>query len=95
VLGTRERPCSHRPCWEPENGRARTTRAGNQRTAVPVPPMQGTKEPAGLLWRTRPGTPTAGPVDGNPGVRECQAGLGRPFVTDPSSVTDRRSEFIV
>jgi hypothetical protein len=40
-------------------------------------------------------------VGGNPGVqgarpvfRECRAGPGRPFVTDPSSVTDRRSEFI-
>jgi hypothetical protein len=40
-----------RPCWEPENGRARSTRAGDQRA-------------------------------------------GRPSVTDPSSVTDRRSEFI-
>jgi hypothetical protein len=80
---------------EPENGRARIARVGNQRTAVLVPPMQGTRELAGLLWRTRPGTPTAGPVGGNPGVWECQAGPGRPFVTDPSSVTDGRSEFIV
>jgi hypothetical protein len=30
----------------------------------------------------------------NPGVRECRAGPGRPSVTDPSSVTDGRSEFI-
>jgi hypothetical protein len=31
VLGTRERPCPHRPCWEPENGRARSARTGDQR----------------------------------------------------------------
>jgi hypothetical protein len=27
-------------------------------------------------------------------IRECRAGPGRPSVTDPSSVTDGRSEFI-
>jgi len=31
-----------------------------------------------------------GPVGENPRVRECWAGLGRPSVTDPSSVTDGR-----
>jgi hypothetical protein len=31
VLGTRERLCSHHPCWEPENGHARSTHAGDQR----------------------------------------------------------------
>jgi hypothetical protein len=36
VLGIRERPCLHRPCW-------------NQRMAMPVPLVQGTREPAGLL----------------------------------------------
>ncbi len=35
---------------------------------------------------------TAGSIGGNPGVRECQAGAGRPSVMDPSSVTDERSE---
>ncbi len=35
VLGTRERPCPHRPCWEPENGRARSTRAGDRRAGRP------------------------------------------------------------
>jgi hypothetical protein len=38
-----------RPCWEPENDRARTARAENQRTVVLVLPMRGTREPAGLL----------------------------------------------
>ncbi len=47
-----------RPCWEPENGRARTARAGNQRTAVPVPPVQGTREPAGMVGRALPAGPT-------------------------------------
>ncbi len=87
VLGTREWLCSYRPCWELENGRARTARAGNQRTAVPVSPVQGTREPAGLLWRTQPGTPRrARSVK----IRECWVEPDRPFVTDPSSVTDRQ-----
>ncbi len=43
------------------SSRPRSTRAGNQRTTVPIPPVQGTREPAGLLWRTRPGTPHGGP----------------------------------
>ncbi len=38
-----------------------STRAGNQRTAVPVPPVQGTRELADLLWRTRPDTRHDGP----------------------------------
>jgi len=46
------------PCWEPENGRARST-------------VQGTRELVGLLWRTWPGTPHSGPgrwKSGSPGV---------------------------
>jgi hypothetical protein len=35
-----------------------------------------------------------GPVDANPGVRECRARPGRPSMMDPSSVIDGRSEFI-
>jgi hypothetical protein len=35
VLGTRERLCPHRPCWEPENGRACSTRVGDQRVGWP------------------------------------------------------------
>jgi len=90
-------------CWEPENGRARTARARNQRTAVPVPPVQGTKERPCPFHPCRgpesrpafcdgPGpTPsTVGLVGGNPRVQECWAGPGRPSVTDPSSVTDRQ-----
>ncbi len=56
------------PCWELENDRARTARAGNQRMVVPVPPVQGTRESTGLLWWTRPGTPMVGPVNENPGM---------------------------
>ncbi len=41
-----------------------------------------------------PAPRTAGPVGGNPGVRECRARPGRPSVMDPSSITDGRSEFI-
>jgi hypothetical protein len=58
MLRTKERPCSHRSCWEPENGHAHSTRAG-------------TREPADLLWRTRPDTPNDGPdrgKSGSPGV---------------------------
>jgi len=51
-----------RPCWEPENGRARTARAGNQRTAVPVPPVQGDQR-AGRHGGTGP---SGGPHAGNP-----------------------------
>ncbi len=43
------------------SSRPRSPRAGNQRTVVPVPPVQGTREPAGLLWQTRLGTPHGGP----------------------------------
>jgi hypothetical protein len=43
---------------------------------------------------TAVGSDGPGPVDGNPGVRECRTGPGRPSVMDPSSVTDGRSEFI-
>ncbi len=32
---------------------ARIAHAGNQRTAVPVPPVQGTRELTDLLWRTQ------------------------------------------
>ncbi len=39
-------------------------------------------------------TKRRGLVHGNPELWECRAGLGRPSVMDPSSVTDRRSEFI-
>jgi hypothetical protein len=54
-------------------------------------------QPWGVSGRARsafcdgpsPAPPTAGPVGGTPGVRECRAGPGRPFVMDPSSVTDR------
>jgi len=48
----------------------------------------------GLLWRTRPGTPIAGPVGWNLGVWECRAEPGRPFVTDPSSVIDERNLYL-
>jgi hypothetical protein len=91
------------PCWEPKNGRARTARVGNQRTAVPAPPVLGTKERLCLFHPCRgpkswpafydgpgPAPPTVGPVGGNLGVRECRAGPGWPSVTDPSSVADRQ-----
>jgi hypothetical protein len=66
------RPCHRRPplcpCWEPKNGRARSTRAGDQR--------------AGRSSVTDPARhPHSGP---GPGVRECRAGPGRPSVTDPA-----------
>ncbi len=35
MLATRERPCLHRLCWEPENGCARSTCAGDQRVGRP------------------------------------------------------------
>jgi hypothetical protein len=38
------------------------------------------------LWRTRPGTPTAGPVGRNLGVRECRARPGPPFSLNPVHV---------
>jgi len=64
-----------------KSGSARTTRVGNHRTAVPVPPVQRTKKPASLLWWTRPDTPHGEP---DSGVRECQAG---PVVAGPIRVT--------
>jgi hypothetical protein len=46
--------------------------------------------PVDLLWRTQLGTLHNGRLTG----RECRAGPGQLSVTDPSSITDRRSEFI-
>jgi hypothetical protein len=53
---------------EPKNDRARTVRAWNQRTAMPVPPVQGPESqsafydgpgPASSRWATnRPGVPS-------------------------------------
>jgi hypothetical protein len=60
---------------------------------VPVPPMQGTREPAGLLWRTWPGTPHGGPGQ----LKSRSAGLdpvGLLWWTRAPSQTNERSEFI-
>jgi hypothetical protein len=83
--GTRERPCPHRPCLEPENGYARSTRAG-------------TRKPVGLRDQkaSRPSMmdPARHPHGGRLTGPECRAEPGRLSVMDPSSVTDRRNEFI-
>ncbi len=68
------------PCWEPENGRARSTRARDQRAGRP-----SVTNPA-----RHP--PRRAPVSGNPEVWECWARPGRPSVTDPSSVTDKQEK---
>jgi hypothetical protein len=94
VLGIRERSCPHRPCWELDNSRARTARAGNQRTTVPVPPVQGTREPAGLLWRTWPDTPHGGPNRWkfeNPGV----PGQARSAFCDGLELRDRQTKELI
>jgi hypothetical protein len=85
------------------SSKPRFARAGNRRTAVPTPPVLGTRKwscpfhpckgPESRLAfcdGPSPIPPTAGPVGGNPRVRECQAEPGWPSVTDPSSVTDRQ-----
>jgi hypothetical protein len=86
LLGTRERPCPHRPCWEPENDRARTALVGNQRTAVPAPPLLGTRE------RPCPHRPCWEPENGrarSTHARDQRA--GRPSVTDPARHPARRA----
>ncbi len=80
------RPCHHRP---PPPNTHNSLMPGSVTAVGGAGPG-----PIGLLWWTRPDTPMAGPVGGNPGVRECRAGPDRPSVTNPSSVTDGRSEFI-
>jgi hypothetical protein len=83
------------------SSRPRSARAGNQRTTMPAPLVLGTRERPCPFHpcrgpKSRPAfcdgpasaPPTTSPVGGNPGVRECRAGPGRPSVTDSSSVTN-------
>jgi hypothetical protein len=57
------------------SGSARTARAKNQKTAMPVPPVQGPDSRSAFC-------------DGPDPTPPRRAGPGRPSVTDPSSVTD-------
>jgi len=67
-----------RPCWEPENGRARPTGAGDQRVSRPSVTDSAQHSMTGRVGR-------------NSGVRKCWVGFGRPSVTDPSFVTNGRN----
>jgi hypothetical protein len=49
VLGTREWPCPHCPRWEPENGRARSTCARDQRVGQPSV-TDPARHPPRLAW---------------------------------------------
>jgi hypothetical protein len=60
---------------------------------VPVPPVQGTKEPVGLLWWTRLDTPHSGrdrPKSGSPGV----PGQGRSAFCDGPELRHGRTDVV-
>jgi hypothetical protein len=69
------------------SGRARSVRTRITPDSVTAVGGAG-PGPVGLLWRTRPGTPTAGDWStgsagpGSSSPYKSYAGLGRPFVTD-------------
>jgi hypothetical protein len=86
----------------------RSAHAGNQRMAVPAPPVLGIRKrpcpfhpckgPEGrpaFCDGPSPAPPTVGPVGGNPRVRECRAGPGRPSVTgfSPFILIHRQNQF--
>jgi hypothetical protein len=61
---------------------------------VPVPPVQGIREPAGLLWQTRPDTPHGGPgrwKSGSPGV----PGRARSAFYDGPKLRDRQTRELI
>ncbi len=61
---------------------------------MPVPPVQGTREPAGLLWRTWPGTPHGRPdrwKSGSPGV----PGHARSTFCDGPELRDRQTRELI
>jgi len=62
---------------------------GTRERPCPFHPCRGPESWSAFCDRPGPTPPTASSVGGNPGVRECWARPSRPFVTDPSSVTDK------
>jgi hypothetical protein len=68
---------------------------GTRERPSPFHPCRGPKSRPTFCDGPGLAPPTAGPVGGNLGVQECRARPGQPSVTNPSSVTNRRSEFIV